>query len=104
MELVLSSSMMNPEVGLLVKTLIEWETLGLSCIAVLSNAEEAISVILDNGPSIVITDIRMPKVSGLDLIGRVKDVVRDTKFIVISATRTLSTRGEPFSSASRTTS
>lgn len=74
----------EPRVGMLIKSLVEWEEMGLSCIAVISNAEDALDLIEKHRPPIVITDIRMPKVSGLDLISRVRDMGIETKFVVIS--------------------
>ena len=74
----------EPRVGILVKSLIQWDRMGLSCIAVASSAEDAISIIQENKPPIVITDIRMPKITGLDLIARIRELGIETRFIVIS--------------------
>lgn len=74
----------EPRVGILVKSLIQWDRMGLSCIAVASSAEDAISIIQENKPPIVITDIRMPKITGLDLIARIRELEIETRFIVIS--------------------
>ena len=74
----------EPRVGMLVQSLITWEEIGLSCLAVLSNAEDAISVIETRKPPIVVTDIRMPTITGLDLIARIQELGMETRFIVIS--------------------
>lgn len=68
-------------IGMLIKKLIKWDEIGLECIDVVDKGEIAYNLILSEKPDIVITDIRMPKVSGLDLICMTKERV---KFIVIS--------------------
>jgi YesN/AraC family two-component response regulator len=50
-----------------------------------SNAQEAISIIEEQNPHIVITDIKMPKTSGLDMIRLLREYDKKTKFIVLSA-------------------
>ncbi|MFA9464547.1 MAG: response regulator [Velocimicrobium sp.] len=71
-------------IGMLVKKLIKWEELGLECVDVVDNGETAYQLILSKSPDIVITDIRMPKVSGLDLISMTKEKKKEVIFIVIS--------------------
>ncbi|MEG2667459.1 MAG: response regulator [Lachnospiraceae bacterium] len=71
-------------IGQLIKRLIDWNEIGLECIAVLDNGESAYKVILEQNPDIVITDVRMPKINGLDLICMTKEVREHIQFIVIS--------------------
>lgn len=71
-------------IGQLIKKLIQWDEIGLECVAVLDNGESAYRAILEKTPDIVITDIRMPKINGLDLICMIKEEREDVKFIVIS--------------------
>lgn len=68
-------------IGMLIKKLIKWDELGLECVDVVDKGETAYNLILSDHPDIVITDIRMPKVSGLDLIRMTKE---QAKFVVIS--------------------
>lgn len=71
-------------IGLLIKTLIKWDELNLECINVVNNGEKAYEVICKEKPHIVITDIQMPRVNGLDLIAMAKEKDKNIKFIVIS--------------------
>jgi YesN/AraC family two-component response regulator len=50
-----------------------------------SNAIEAISIIKKYSPHIVISDIKMPKTNGLDMIREIREYDKKTKFIVLSA-------------------
>lgn len=50
-----------------------------------SNAYDAIEIIKNKTPHIVITDIKMPKISGLDMIRKIREYDKKTKFIVLSA-------------------
>ena len=71
-------------IGLLIKELINWDEFDLELTANVTNSDDALEAILCETPDIVITDIQMPRISGLDLIERAKEVKRDMKFIVVS--------------------
>ncbi|MDF1568636.1 MAG: response regulator [Spirochaetaceae bacterium] len=74
----------EPRIGQMVKSLIEWEELNLSLVSVETTGKNALNTIRYQKPAIVITDIRMPQISGLDLISRTMEISPNTKFIVIS--------------------
>uniref|UniRef100_UPI002FE002E6 response regulator transcription factor n=1 Tax=Muricomes intestini TaxID=1796634 RepID=UPI002FE002E6 len=71
-------------IGMLIKKLIKWNELDMECIDVMDNGETALHVIKEEIPDIVITDIRMPKINGLDLICMTRDISEKVKFIVVS--------------------
>lgn len=72
-------------IGTLIKKLIHWEEFDLECASVMTDGESAFRYIQnEEQPDIVITDIRMPGMNGLDLIRRAQELYRDIKFIVIS--------------------
>lgn len=72
-------------IGTLINKLIHWDEFNLECVDVVDNGEKAFEIIQsDRCPDIVLTDIRMPKISGLDLIRMTREHHRDVKFIVIS--------------------
>lgn len=71
-------------IGLLIKSLIHWADLKMENLGVLDNSEYAWKKILNQNPDIVITDIRMPKIDGLELIKMTREAGLQTKFIVIS--------------------
>jgi two-component system response regulator VanR len=50
-----------------------------------SNAFEALDIIKKFQPHIVITDIKMPELNGLDMIRKIREYDSQTQFIVISA-------------------
>src|SRR3990172_7102553 len=49
------------------------------------NGEEALAKIKQEEIDLVITDIRMPKLSGVDLLKRIKDTVPDLPVMIITA-------------------
>lgn len=71
-------------IAMLIKKLIKWDEIGLVCVNAVDNGETAYNIILSEKPDIVITDIRMPKMNGLDLIKLTKEKFEQIKFIVIS--------------------
>jgi len=71
-------------IGKLISALIKWDELNLECVAVVNNGKDAFQIINDHELDIVITDIQMPLMNGLDLIAQTKEKAKNTKFIVIS--------------------
>ncbi len=68
-----------------IANLIDWKSLGLNLIGCVKNGMEAYNMILDEYPEIVLTDIRMPLLSGLDLIEKIYALNKNTQFIILSA-------------------
>ncbi len=54
-------------------------------VACAESAEEALSAVHDFDPDVIITDLQMPGMSGIDLLKKIKDVGLDTDVIVITA-------------------
>lgn len=75
------------KVGLLIKNLIEWERLGLRFLGMVQDGESAYDMILRERPDIVITDIRMPRLTGLEMIEKVTEEGLAVHFIVVSGYR-----------------
>lgn len=63
---------------------INWEELGVVLIGTAANGLEALNIIMDESPEIVMTDIRMPGLSGLELIQRICALNKETEFIILS--------------------
>lgn len=67
------------------KVLIDWKSQGYEIIGFANNGEEALEKILTLKPDVVLTDLRMPEIEGLEIIRKcVKELRLKTKFIVIS--------------------
>lgn len=75
------------KVAQLIKKLVSWDELGMDLIAITHNGSEALELIRKYQPDVVITDIRMPEIDGLELIRQVKELKLGTKFVVISGYR-----------------
>lgn len=67
-----------------ISALIDWNSLGIELIGICSDGIEAYNMILDETPDIVLTDIRMPGISGLELVERISQTDMDTQFIILS--------------------
>ena len=61
-----------------------WKELGIELAGTASDGEEALSMIMEIRPDIIITDIRMPKMDGLELIRRISARLQDSEFIILS--------------------
>lgn len=49
------------------------------------DAFEALEIVKDKNPSIIITDIKMPKMSGLELVKKIKEFNQDSQILVLTA-------------------
>ncbi len=63
---------------------IPWSELGITVLATASDGLEAFDLIKTYQPDIVLTDIRMPKCDGLELVEKTNDNGIDTSFVIIS--------------------
>lgn len=66
------------------KNLIESYELGLAAIYTAEDGREAIEIIEKLHPEIILMDINMPFVNGLDAIEKVREIVPESKIIIIS--------------------
>lgn len=66
------------------KYIINWESLGFEIIGEASNGEDALHSILDTEPDLVLIDIRMPKMLGLDVVGAARKEGFKGKVIILS--------------------
>lgn len=65
-------------------SIIDWKSLDIEIVGVCKNGLEAYDAILDEYPDIVLTDIRMPKLSGLELIQKITQNHDNIQFIILS--------------------
>ena len=65
-------------------TVVPWEQFGITIVGTAEDGREAYDIIKSCNPDIVITDIRMPGMDGLQLMERVKNEKLQTNFIILS--------------------
>lgn len=66
------------------EAIIPWNELDFTLVGTAADGEEAISVLQNTKPDVIITDIRMPFMTGLELIEFIKPMLPDAFIIVIS--------------------
>ncbi|WP_411736349.1 response regulator [Paenibacillus sp. M2] len=66
------------------KHLLDWNTFGIDQIETMTNSIEARDMLTQNHIDILITDIRMPEVSGIDLLQHIHQHNLPTKVIILS--------------------
>jgi len=67
-----------------IRTIIPFEDLGLVLSSEASNGIEALELCREHEPHILVTDIMMPGLNGLELINELTDMLPDLKIIIIS--------------------
>jgi len=68
----------------LIKNIIPYKKYGFELAAEASNGLEALNLCMQHKPEILVTDLRMPGLSGLDLIIKLKESCPDTRVLIIS--------------------
>lgn len=66
------------------KSIINWETHGYHIVAVAENGNQCLELIIQHKPEVCIIDIRMPGLSGLDVIKNIRSIGLETHFIILS--------------------
>ena len=74
----------EPDICELIHKLIDWEELELTSLGSSQNGIDAMEIILRQKPDIVITDIKMPIMTGIELAGWIYQNKPDTKVIIVS--------------------
>lgn len=67
-----------------ISNLIEWERYGISLLPAASDGEEALKRVSDESPDILITDVNMPFMTGVELLKRVKKIRPETVVVMLS--------------------
>lgn len=67
-----------------IAVIIDWERYGFLLIGTAQNGVEALEIIRQESPEVVITDLKMPVLNGLELIAKVKPELPETVFIILS--------------------
>ncbi|HEX3028566.1 MAG TPA: response regulator transcription factor [Clostridia bacterium] len=67
-----------------IRHILRWEEFGIEIIGTASNGFEALEALKKHPADILITDIKMPKMDGLELIKRVRDTNPAARFIILS--------------------
>lgn len=65
-------------------SIIDWASMGIEVVAVCKDGIEAFDSIVDEYPDIVMTDIKMPGLSGLELIEKVREAELNVEFVILS--------------------
>jgi len=65
--------------------LLDWQSLGFEIAAKIDNARTAWEQIQREKPDVIITDIRMPGLSGLDLLSRIHETALPIEVVLVSA-------------------
>lgn len=69
---------------LMIRKLVNWSEYGMEVIALVHNGLDAMEIIEQQRPEVVISDIRMPGHDGLALVKRSRELALDTDFVIIS--------------------
>lgn len=71
----------------LVKYLIHWEEIGIHLAGEFDDALEAVEFTRKNHVDIIVSDIMMPELDGLEMVDRIRQFSPDCKFVMISGYR-----------------
>ncbi len=66
------------------RRMVDWKSVGIDVIAVCYNGIDALDLIIDEHPDIVISDIKMPVMDGIDLLKQAKKISPSIEFIFLT--------------------
>jgi two-component system response regulator YesN len=67
-----------------IKAMIDWESIGFQVVGEASNGKEGLQAFQELTPDVLITDIKMPIMDGMELIAQVRAIDRETKLILLT--------------------
>ena len=67
-----------------IKKLVDFDALGIEEIYEATNGEQAFEIFMANLPDIILADINMPRMNGLEFAAKVKEVRKETKIALIT--------------------
>ncbi|MFD1991604.1 response regulator [Paenibacillus nicotianae] len=67
------------------RNIIPWQELGAEVIGEARNGKDALEIALRLHPDLIITDIKMPIMDGLELCCRIRELMTDTAIVLLSA-------------------
>lgn len=74
----------EPIVKIALRTMIDWDSLGFPICGTASDGVEALALVKELNPDIIITDLKMPNMDGLELIRQLNEIGYKGKVIVAS--------------------
>ena len=77
----------EPRICQMITVLIDWQSLGYQIIGTASNGNDALRLVDELHPDVMITDIRIPGINGIELIEQAKITHPELDFIIISGFR-----------------
>ena len=71
----------------LLQIIVDWKQLGFEIVEIVHNGRDALEAVQRHQPEVIVTDIRMPECSGLELLHRVREEKQDIDVVIISGYR-----------------
>ncbi len=68
-----------------IRSMLDWESHGFRQVGEASNGREALDLALEEKPDLIITDIKMPVMDGLELIRQLSKTLPNCKFVILSS-------------------
>lgn len=66
------------------KTFARWDTMGFEVVGEASDGDEALELVQKLKPHVVVTDIKMPRCTGIELMKKINEAGLNTKIVVLS--------------------
>lgn len=64
---------------------LNWSSIGITSVLTAENGEQAYRIALNEKPDIILSDIQMPKMNGLELAEKLSSNLPETRFIILTA-------------------
>ena len=71
----------------LLRVIVDWQALGYEIVAVAHNGLQALEYVRKYEPDLLVTDIQMPELTGIELLHKIREELQDIDILIISGYR-----------------
>jgi two-component system response regulator YesN len=82
----LKALLVDDEINILknLQVVLPWESLGIELVGMARNGEQALELVREHGPQLILCDIRMPVMDGIEFLSKLREMDKEAEVIMMT--------------------